>query len=160
MAPEPFCIKKTTSSVPVVMIEPYFASTTEIIIFFSASLRSSAPPSAILTRSSYSVPWSVRGRHRINMRWRSASLFQTAPDCGSGWYPMCKMPSSISQMSIIAGAWMLPGFKRLCFEERASRQAGQVCQWAGPILAAGRTGWNLWRALPNFWSKFSTDMKI
>ena len=33
----------------------------------------------------------------------------------------------------MAGAWMLPGFKRLCFEERASRQAGQVCQWAGPV---------------------------
>ena len=49
-----FCIKKTTSSVPV--LETYFASTTEMMISFSASLRSSAPPSAMLTRSSYSVP--------------------------------------------------------------------------------------------------------
>ena len=37
-------------------LEPYFASTTEMMISFSSSLRSSAPPSATLTRSSYSVP--------------------------------------------------------------------------------------------------------
>ena len=37
-------------------LEPYFASTTEILISFSVSLRSNAPPSATLTRSSYSVP--------------------------------------------------------------------------------------------------------
>lgn len=37
-------------------LKSYFASTTEILISFSASLRSNAPPSATLTRSSYSVP--------------------------------------------------------------------------------------------------------
>ena len=37
-------------------LETYFASTTEMMISFSSSLRSSAPPSATLTRSSYSVP--------------------------------------------------------------------------------------------------------
>ena len=37
-------------------LEPYFASTTEVLISFSVSLRSNAPPSATLTRSSYSVP--------------------------------------------------------------------------------------------------------
>ena len=37
-------------------LESYFASTTEILISFSVSLRSNAPPSATLTRSSYSVP--------------------------------------------------------------------------------------------------------
>ena len=36
-------------------LESYFASTTEILISFSVSLRSNAPPSATLTRSSYSV---------------------------------------------------------------------------------------------------------
>ena len=34
----------------------YFPSTTESLISFSASLRSNAPPSATVTRSSYSVP--------------------------------------------------------------------------------------------------------
>ena len=37
-------------------LESYFASTTEILISFSVLLRSNAPPSATLTRSSYSVP--------------------------------------------------------------------------------------------------------
>lgn len=41
---------------PSFFLESYFASTTEILISFSASLRSNAPPSATLTPSSYSVP--------------------------------------------------------------------------------------------------------
>ncbi len=41
---------------PEAFLESYFASTTEILISFSVSLRSNAPPSATLTRSSYSAP--------------------------------------------------------------------------------------------------------
>ena len=41
---------------PSFFLESYFASTTEILISFSVSLRSNAPPSATLTRSSYNVP--------------------------------------------------------------------------------------------------------
>ena len=40
----------------IAFLETYFASTTEMLISFSVSLRSNAPPSATLTRSSYSVP--------------------------------------------------------------------------------------------------------